>query len=216
MTLIELMVVIAIISILLTIILANYSDIRARFRDAQRRRDIATIARAMDAYLLEKGQTRIPGIGLFSDSLIENSEWVGNLRTALNIENMPIDPQNGQPILNAVGISSDPDFFDSYAYVYLEVDGLSCFFDCSTFAPGCFSGCITGGSGDLEGAVVMGTLERGSSLNTPMCSHPLPYRAPECFTNKGCIPILWPFPSVNIFGDRPHICEGGSYNDENR
>lgn len=55
-TLVELLIVIVVIAILASISVVAYNGIQARARDAQRKHDIQTIARALELYYIDHGQ----------------------------------------------------------------------------------------------------------------------------------------------------------------
>jgi prepilin-type N-terminal cleavage/methylation domain-containing protein len=65
-TLIEILIVIAIIGILASVVLVASSDARAKARDAQRKSDLNQILKAYQLYYMETGDVSIPGTGNFS------------------------------------------------------------------------------------------------------------------------------------------------------
>lgn len=60
-TLVELVIVIAVIAILAAITVASYTGIQARSRDAKRRTDIANIIKGMELYYHDNGQYPVRG-----------------------------------------------------------------------------------------------------------------------------------------------------------
>ncbi|MCA9336493.1 MAG: prepilin-type N-terminal cleavage/methylation domain-containing protein [Candidatus Saccharibacteria bacterium] len=99
-TLIELLVVIVIIGILVGITLFVYRGAQGRARDAQRKTDIANIAKAMELYYVDNGyyppatgSTAINPYWAASNDL----SWttLNNLMVGANaIDNLPVDPKN--------------------------------------------------------------------------------------------------------------------------
>lgn len=93
-TLIELIVVIAIIGILATFLLVNFSGVRARARDTQRKSDIAQIQAALEFYRSDNGAYPPEGTGNgnFPVSTSCGASLKNTLGTTTYLEKTPCDP----------------------------------------------------------------------------------------------------------------------------
>ncbi len=115
-TIVELLIVIVVIGILAAITIVAYNGIQQRGRDAQRKSDVANIAKALELYYIDNGQ-----YPLSSGSTTINSGWSTtadaswqNLRAQLvpkYIANLPSDPINTPTGF----VGSTP---TSYSYAY--------------------------------------------------------------------------------------------------
>lgn len=125
-TLIELLLVIAIISLLSTVVLASLNSAREKARDAVRRSDLQQIARANELYYHEEGNgSYIPLTGFLG-----NTVQYGGGSTAFNavipkyLSRLPNDPLYPQP-----GISG------GRAYSYLIKSWAGCANGTTGFTP---------------------------------------------------------------------------------
>ena len=101
-TIVELLIVIVVIGILASITIVAYNGIQQRGRDAQRRSDVATIAKALELYYLDNGAYPPTPCALGAGCKI-NSGWNttadgtwSNLESYLvpkYISKLPTDPQ---------------------------------------------------------------------------------------------------------------------------
>ena len=113
-TVIELIVVIAIIAVLSAIVLFNVNVYIAKSRDAKRVADIASIQKALEMYYSDKGYYPSSYGGTLFAASTGFGNWDG-LQTALSpyISKLPIDPTNspGMSLYHA----------GAYAYMYTAV-----------------------------------------------------------------------------------------------
>lgn len=93
-TLIELMVVIALIGILASVILASFTAVRARNRDGKRVSDIREIEKALSLYQIENNTFPIPTDPDEEVILSSEDEISAVLENAGHISNVPTDPQH--------------------------------------------------------------------------------------------------------------------------
>jgi len=87
-TLIELLVVIAIIGVLTTLLFANYTSVRSRARDVQRKSDLNQIKRALRLYYNDQTPTAYPAAAIVN---------FGNTWAAGTMVYMKLIPQDPQP-----------------------------------------------------------------------------------------------------------------------
>jgi general secretion pathway protein G len=87
-TLIEVLVVIAIIGTLAALLLPNFMASRQRARDAQRKNDLRQIQKALELYKLDQSPTQYP------DS-IPSGQWTGAGGTPVYMKSVPTDPGGG-------------------------------------------------------------------------------------------------------------------------
>jgi len=118
-TIVELLIVIVVIGILATITIVAYNGIQQRGRDAQRRSDISTIAKALELYYTDKGYYPSGGGSTSINSgwsTTADASWP-NLATALQdyIKTLPRDPISTQTGAGAFPWN-DPQGYD-YSYV---------------------------------------------------------------------------------------------------
>lgn len=94
-TLIELMVVIAIIGILATVVVSSLNTARAKGRDTKRISDIHQIQNALELYYNTNGVYPAAGAG-WSESSVIASPWTTVLEPLLTayIPKLPLDPLN--------------------------------------------------------------------------------------------------------------------------
>ncbi len=96
-TIIELIVVIAIIGVLAGIVAVNVNNYLKKSRDARRKTDISQLMAALELYYIERGEYPISGGASSPNSLWSNSgdtSW-NTLQTALNgYITLPKDPIN--------------------------------------------------------------------------------------------------------------------------
>ena len=128
-TLVELLVVVAIIGILATIVLSSLSSARERARDARRLSDIATIQNSLEMYHLDNGvypNSINTASGIASsdphNATSSNASW-DNLETIMGIT-LPRDPVN-----NVVGDGNYLRNAGEYGYQYrnLHTQPSNCF-----------------------------------------------------------------------------------------
>lgn len=105
-TLIELIVVIAIISILSALLMTNFVGIRERGRDAQRKADVRQIQSALELYRADEGSYPTSGLDLCGD---------GNSLTSTDgatvyMQEVPCDPLGAE-------------YYNSGVYYYESSDG---------------------------------------------------------------------------------------------
>lgn len=97
-TLIELLIVIAIIGILVAIVMSALNSARIKARDAIRKQDIKTIQTALQAYYMENG--KYPVTNGYPSTIPNNSGWANSSESTWEIlENelgvkLPRDPVN--------------------------------------------------------------------------------------------------------------------------
>jgi len=93
-TLIELMVVIALIGILASVVLASFTSVRARNRDGKRVSDMREIEKALNLYQIENGTFPIPTDPLNPVTITGDDEISTALETEELITGMPTDPNH--------------------------------------------------------------------------------------------------------------------------
>ncbi len=112
-TLVELLVVIALIGVLSTLLLANFNAARERSRDAARKSDIRSIETALRLFYNDYGyypesdtNGQIKGCGVITNPVVceWGEPWL--IGSATYINTLPTDPSSGQ----------------SYRYVQLSLD----------------------------------------------------------------------------------------------
>lgn len=119
-TLVELLIVIAIIGVIASVVLVSFTETKARSRDARRVEDIGQIKSALSLYAATNNKfPDCPSgevvIGGGSDSCIRDS-----LINSGNIPAMPMDPMGrGNGVAGDCGVS-----VGVYVYCYASVDGL--------------------------------------------------------------------------------------------
>lgn len=102
-TLIELIIAVVIIGILTTVATVNYEKVRAKSRDSKRKKDIASIAMAIDAYYtVEKKYPDITQAYYYVDPDTNPPNWQPEISSAL------------LPYLNPLPIETGPNFGDHY------------------------------------------------------------------------------------------------------
>jgi prepilin-type N-terminal cleavage/methylation domain-containing protein len=100
-TLIEVIVVIAVLAVLVAMTLFAYGGAQARSRDAKRKTDIANITKALELYYQDNGSYPIPS----GTSSVINTNWYSSgdaswttfsttLTAAKAIDALPVDPIN--------------------------------------------------------------------------------------------------------------------------
>ena len=104
-TLVELMVVIAIMSILALITFAQFSTAQAKARDIQRKSDVSSLGKSLQMYFADYGYfpTEIGGAN-------SSDEWRGDFRDAADyvyMKNLPVDNTQN----------------DTYPYCYIAAGG---------------------------------------------------------------------------------------------
>lgn len=84
-TLVELLIVVAIIGVLATLLMANFIGVRQRARDAQRKADIRQIQSALELYRSDQGSypTSLPSCG---------SALTGGTPASTYMQKIPCDP----------------------------------------------------------------------------------------------------------------------------
>jgi prepilin-type N-terminal cleavage/methylation domain-containing protein len=92
-TLVELLVVIAVISVLAAIVLASLSNARAKSRDAIRLSDVRQIQTALELYKLDHGQYPLSGPAYDNSSACADWFSIGNQDAPHGLFNIP----SGQP-----------------------------------------------------------------------------------------------------------------------
>ncbi len=105
-TIVELLIVIVVIGILAAITMVAYTGIQKRARDAQRQKDIQTIAKAMEMYYVQNGRYPVTSVNASADPKLINNSWVSSndtgwpafeesLRSAgMGVDKLPKDPIN--------------------------------------------------------------------------------------------------------------------------
>lgn len=88
-TLIELLLVITIIGILSSFVVSNFSDVRVRARDGQRKSDFAQIQSALEFYRSDQGS--------YPASITFGSALTGGSPATTYMQKIPLDPRNGAP-----------------------------------------------------------------------------------------------------------------------
>lgn len=92
-TLIELMVVIALIGILSSIVLASFSEARARNRDGKRMSDIREIQKALSLYQIDNNKFPVPTNPTDTITITGDDEISTVLEEFGHISAVPVDPQ---------------------------------------------------------------------------------------------------------------------------
>lgn len=116
-TLVEVLIVMAVIGTLATIIFANVSKARQNARDAQRKTDIALIQGALERYYFKHGEyPSSVGTASNPNNVWKNStsthDW-GLLAEALDVQ-LPVDPLN-------IGLFAGSGSPDRYNYSYVSL-----------------------------------------------------------------------------------------------
>lgn len=94
-TLVEVMMVIAIISILVTITYVSYGKVQGDSRDAQRRADAATIENALKNYLMQTGSLPSHGSSDWENSHeVGSGQFLSDLVSSGVTSKVPVDPVN--------------------------------------------------------------------------------------------------------------------------
>lgn len=93
-TLIELIVVVVIVSILVTLLTANYVGAVAKGRDAQRMNDLKQIQTALESYYNDNGNyPPLSWVCSNNSAFVTNPWWIAGLGPQ-HIKQMPRDPKN--------------------------------------------------------------------------------------------------------------------------
>jgi len=111
-TLIELLIVVAVISVLASIILTNLSQAKAKARDAIRLQDIDTLVKAIESYYIEYGVW--PGEADTGGAIISpkfSSDLKNDLTAAGILEEVPGDPLENADYSNFESANNDELFF---------------------------------------------------------------------------------------------------------
>ena len=120
-TLVELLVVVAIIGILATVVVISYSGAQSKARDAKRKSDFSTIGTALEMYRNDSSTGGYPQNGSLCSFWASTSsgscmtQWTA-LGTALSTyfpSGLPVDPTNTGPDILAVPAATD--YYYSYA-----------------------------------------------------------------------------------------------------
>lgn len=125
-TIVELLIVIVVIAILAAVSTIAYTNVQAKARDAQRKSDIQTIAKALELYYMDHGQYPLSRCGATTTPACPtpkniNSFWSSTsdgswnvLESALVPEylpKLPVDPRST--------VSSQAGIYGGYQYEYL-------------------------------------------------------------------------------------------------
>jgi prepilin-type N-terminal cleavage/methylation domain-containing protein len=112
-TLVELLIVVAIIGIMAALVMANLNDARKKARDAMRKADLANIVKALESYRVLNGDYPITGSWVNSTSC----QWLPGL-TQYFPNCMPKDPLNSGTYPRPYGNSgaNDGGYYYSYRY----------------------------------------------------------------------------------------------------
>ena len=100
-TLVELLVVIAVISMITALLFPNFMGVRQRARDSQRKSDLAQIQKALELYKLDNitSYPTIDEVSLSFPSSLCNKCWsqagIDNCTTNLYLRKFPCDPSDG-------------------------------------------------------------------------------------------------------------------------
>ena len=108
-TLVELVVVIAVIGILASIVIASYTGVQANNRDTRRKTDMANLVKSLELYYSDYGNYPLATSWYSSD----NANW-STFSGMLDISKSPIDPRN----------TGSPTTAGNYGYAYYS--GASC------------------------------------------------------------------------------------------
>lgn len=118
-TIIELIAAITIVALLAIVTIVSFNGVQGRSRDANRRADIANLAKALEQYYDDNGAYPIPAGSWYNSN---NANWA-TFGTALNgtasgtiIDNMPADPKN----------NGDPTLATNYGYSYYYYTAAAC------------------------------------------------------------------------------------------
>ena len=103
-TLVELLVVTAIISLVGSVILVQIAEVRSKARDAQRERDIKTLQDALAIYVVDNRTYPVSNPSVALTGLDPVSQELLNKET---LPKVPLDPVN----------------YNNYRYIYASVDG---------------------------------------------------------------------------------------------
>ena len=154
-TIIELIVVIAIIAVLASIILVNVNGFLARGRDGRRISDIAQIQKALEMYYADNGAYPISGGSAFSEywDNSPDSSW-GALQTALKpyLSKLPVDPLENYSIYEFAGTPGQHhySYFTYCGTSYMIVYNLEIASGPDTGAYACYSNFYYGGKGNAN------------------------------------------------------------------
>lgn len=147
-TLIELLIVIAIIGVLSALLMTNFVGVRQRARDSQRKADLRQIQSALELYRADTGAYFIPGSGvtqLNTSACPTSSQF--NSGTTIYMQKVPCDPY----------ANSNTSYYNSGNYYYSSNGSTYTLAAClenssdsdtndTTTSPG-GSGCPTDGNG---------------------------------------------------------------------
>jgi prepilin-type N-terminal cleavage/methylation domain-containing protein len=96
-TIVELMIVCAIIAILAAIIVINFERSKMRTRDAQRKSDLTRIAGALEGYKVDTKSYLSSGVAIEGTPPIKPVSSLTELTTGNYISSLPTDPLNQTP-----------------------------------------------------------------------------------------------------------------------
>ncbi len=133
-TLIEMLVVIAIIGGLSALLLPNYMDVRSRGKDAQRKNDLKTLQKALEMYRQDQ---KAPTPPVFPTAIpASGTAWIGTSNNQY-LGKMPSDPNGGSyPNGGAYEYTRSADGYGYTLCACLEngKDGSACAVDCPRMA----------------------------------------------------------------------------------
>lgn len=117
-TIVELLIVIVVIGILAAITIVAFNGVQQRGRDAQRKSDINSIAKALEVYYLDKGYFPAAGGSTAinaSWSTTADSSWqaLKDLVVPAYVSSFPSDPTNTPSVFVASGANN-------YSYAYFS------------------------------------------------------------------------------------------------
>lgn len=152
-TLVELLIVIAIIGILSTAAVVNLGNAKAKARDAKRLSDISQLQKAIELYYAEHEAYPnsdcygLPGVVLCSS--VRGNNWISNIGpgTQLNVQ-LPVDPIN----LDNGGLYSylytrQVQWADQYYYLVYKLETMPQRSECNGSTP--YTGWSCRGGGDM-------------------------------------------------------------------
>lgn len=120
-TVVELVIVIAVIAILATITIVAYTGMQGRARDTQRRSDMQTIVEALEMYRLKTGNypaaVGTDGAGGWETS-VGSTPFLSALFSGANavVPSIPVDPLNKVNGTRSLSRSGDDFFYFYYRY----------------------------------------------------------------------------------------------------
>lgn len=97
-TLVELLVVIAVITLVISLLFPNFMGVRQRARDAERKADLSQIQKALELYKMDQRPPVYPTTGAFGVSVCSQC-WSSNANCSGNIymRKFPCDPTSRIP-----------------------------------------------------------------------------------------------------------------------